>query len=287
MPEYYILHTNYTCSDLSFYVAAPGQPENVTVTETKTLIENVYNVTISWTNPNPNGVNYFLVKMDEHKKNVSGTMSNAHFDNVLLKDQYFVGVQAFSRAGHSTENIKWRKPRIKYVQDVVAVTDYKYTNNYYAWTIALAALAFCGTLAVVKYVHQRMATDYGNGTMVDPAAYDMDLIKGMDKVEIILNHKNVIVTDVFLGHGYFGVVKKGMVKTDDKTQYPVAIKSLRDNPSSREWEEFLSEILLMQKVGKHPNIVSMIGCCLDTNKRWMLIVEYCPLGDLQTYLRKV
>lgn len=253
--------------------------------ETKTLTEN-FNVTISWSSPTRNNlsVEYFFVKLEEHVKNVSGTVNVVHFDNVQLNSQqYLASVQACSKAGCSIEKMVRRMPRVMYVEMA--------TVNYYFWTTVVIGmvLAFGATLVVIgKCVHQRMKADYVNNlTMVDGTSYDMALIKGLDSVEIMLNHEDVIVSDVFLGYGHFGVVKKGELRTDDDLQHPVAVKSLRDHPSGRDLEEFLGEILLMQKVGKHPNIVSMIGCCLDTNKRCMLIVEYCPLGDLQTYLRKV
>lgn len=42
----------------------------------------------------------------------------------------------------------------------------------------------------------------------------------------------------------------------------------------------------MENVGIHKNIVSIIGSSYDGD-RPLLIVEYCPFGDLHAYLRKV
>lgn len=43
----------------------------------------------------------------------------------------------------------------------------------------------------------------------------------------------------------------------------------------------------MKSVGVHPNLVSMIGCVTEERLEGpLLLVEYCPNGDLQTYLRK-
>jgi len=153
-----------------------------------------------------------------------------------------------------------------------------------------ASLALCAALAVGQVLHRRAAAGSDTGGDKGGASaegYDLAVLKVLDDVDVLLDDDAVTVSDVFLGHGHFGVVKKGALKMADGRVCSVAVKSLRDRPSGRDLDEFLREILLMQKVGKHPNIVSMIGCCLDANKRCMLVVEYCPLGDLQTYLRKV
>lgn len=42
----------------------------------------------------------------------------------------------------------------------------------------------------------------------------------------------------------------------------------------------------MLNIGTHKNIVSIIGTGFEENVP-LLVVEYCPLGDLQAYLRKV
>lgn len=42
----------------------------------------------------------------------------------------------------------------------------------------------------------------------------------------------------------------------------------------------------MENIGIHKNIISIIGSVCDGNKP-LLIVEFCPQGDLHAYLRKV
>lgn len=59
-----------------------------------------------------------------------------------------------------------------------------------------------------------------------------------------------------------------------------------DDASVEEVREFHKEISLMKTVGKHKNIVSLIGCCTQST-RLLLVVEFCALGDLQNYLRQV
>lgn len=49
---------------------------------------------------------------------------------------------------------------------------------------------------------------------------------------------------------------------------------------------FLTEISLMKSIGKHLNIVSMLGCVTSSGPL-CLITEYCPHGDLRNYLRLI
>ncbi|XP_035909660.1 mast/stem cell growth factor receptor Kit isoform X2 [Anopheles stephensi] len=66
----------------------------------------------------------------------------------------------------------------------------------------------------------------------------------------------------------------------------VAIKQLKKCSSSDEFDEFLDEIAMMKKVGKHPNIVALLGCC-TIKEPLTMIMEYVGCGDLLEYLRKI
>jgi serine/threonine protein kinase len=59
-----------------------------------------------------------------------------------------------------------------------------------------------------------------------------------------------------------------------------------EKPSTEEVRQFRQEINMMQSVGRHPNIVSLIGCC-TSGGLLRLVVEYCAQGDLLNFLRKV
>ncbi|EAA13998.4 AGAP010162-PA, partial [Anopheles gambiae str. PEST] len=59
----------------------------------------------------------------------------------------------------------------------------------------------------------------------------------------------------------------------------VAIKQLKKCSSSDEFDEFLDEITMMKKVGKHPNIVALLGCC-TIKEPLTMIMEYVGCGDL-------
>ncbi|XP_065844331.1 uncharacterized protein [Oscarella lobularis] len=102
-----------------------------------------------------------------------------------------------------------------------------------------------------------------------------------------------------LGDGFFGVVYKAYLyhspsgrlsRLDRKERNSlgdeksvVACKMLKESNLAE--EELLEEIKLMKRIGKHPHIVSLLGC-ITTSKPFCLIVEYCTNGDLLNYLRK-
>lgn len=76
-----------------------------------------------------------------------------------------------------------------------------------------------------------------------------------------------------LGVGGFGVVYKGTLK--DGTH--IAVKTLSAE-SSQATREFLTEIDMITNV-RHPNLVQLIGCCLEGSNR-MLVYEYLENNSL-------
>ncbi|XP_049273531.1 tyrosine-protein kinase receptor torso-like [Rhipicephalus sanguineus] len=61
---------------------------------------------------------------------------------------------------------------------------------------------------------------------------------------------------------------------------------LKDNPTTEERRNLQREIELLKLVGKHANVVNMRAYC-TIGSRLALVVEYCPLGDLRTYLIRI
>uniref|UniRef100_A0A1B6DW38 Protein kinase domain-containing protein n=1 Tax=Clastoptera arizonana TaxID=38151 RepID=A0A1B6DW38_9HEMI len=66
----------------------------------------------------------------------------------------------------------------------------------------------------------------------------------------------------------------------------VAVKKLKNRVSADELEEFQAEISMMKRVGRHANIVTMLGCC-TMKQPFCMIMEYVPCGDLLQYLRRL
>ncbi|GFG30517.1 hypothetical protein Cfor_03994, partial [Coptotermes formosanus] len=96
--------------------------------------------------------------------------------------------------------------------------------------------------------------------------------------------KNLLLGDV-LGEGFLGVVRKGVLQEGGKLR-DVAVKMLREKWTLDRQRQFRQEIAMLQSVGRHPHIVSLIGYCTHAG-RLRLVVEFCSHGDLLNFLRKV
>lgn len=51
-------------------------------------------------------------------------------------------------------------------------------------------------------------------------------------------------------------------------------------------EQLIKEITMMQNLGFHSQIVGLLGACTK-GRTLCLVLEYCPGGDLLTFIRKV
>ncbi|MBN3287328.1 LMTK2 kinase, partial [Polyodon spathula] len=84
-----------------------------------------------------------------------------------------------------------------------------------------------------------------------------------------------------IGNGWFGKVLLGEVYTDPRVD-SVVVKELKANASGKEQNEFLQSgdpyrVLL------HPNILQCLGQCVEAVP-FLLVFEFCELGDLKSYL---
>ncbi|KAK6620580.1 hypothetical protein RUM43_010872 [Polyplax serrata] len=91
-----------------------------------------------------------------------------------------------------------------------------------------------------------------------------------------------------LGQGNFGQVWKaeiedGLGHSEGKVRM-VAVKTVKEGAGEKEHKEFIKELEIMQQIGSHPNIVTLLGCCTD-HEPYYLIMEYVKYGKLLTFLR--
>ncbi|XP_078051722.1 vascular endothelial growth factor receptor 2-like, partial [Augochlora pura] len=91
-----------------------------------------------------------------------------------------------------------------------------------------------------------------------------------------------------LGSGAFGVVLKaeavGICKGESVTT--VAVKMVRRGPNLLYISVLASELKIMIHLGKHLNIVNLLGACTKNilKRELLVIVEFCRFGNLHDYL---
>lgn len=92
-----------------------------------------------------------------------------------------------------------------------------------------------------------------------------------------------------LGQGEFGVVFRAVAKHilphEDETI--VAVKTLKAFPDENAFNVLSSELKILSNLGTHLNIVNLLGAVTKkiAYRDLKLILEYCSLGNLQTFLK--
>ncbi|KAK3739825.1 hypothetical protein QZH41_009076, partial [Actinostola sp. cb2023] len=104
-----------------------------------------------------------------------------------------------------------------------------------------------------------------------------------------VNYDSVVLGEA-IGSGAFGTVCKasasGLPGYPDQRDVVVAVKTFKAMATIDDRKDFLAEIAMMKQIGKHLNVVSMLGCVTQGGPL-CIITEYCCYGDLRSYLRLV
>ncbi|XP_041725086.1 fibroblast growth factor receptor 3 [Coregonus clupeaformis] len=91
-----------------------------------------------------------------------------------------------------------------------------------------------------------------------------------------------------LGEGCFGQVVMaeaiGIDKEKPNKPLNVAVKMLKDNATDKDLSDLVSEMEMMKMIGKHKNILNLLGACTQEGPLYVL-VEYASKGNLREYLR--
>jgi len=64
----------------------------------------------------------------------------------------------------------------------------------------------------------------------------------------------------------------------------VAVKTTKEKAPDKEKSDLLQEMQIMQKIGHHPNVVTLLGVSID-KEPYLLTMEYVMYGKLLTHLR--
>ncbi|KAG8453389.1 hypothetical protein GDO86_000136 [Hymenochirus boettgeri] len=92
-----------------------------------------------------------------------------------------------------------------------------------------------------------------------------------------------------LGEGCFGQVVMaeaiGIEKEKPNKPVTVAVKMLKDDATDKDLSDLVSEMEMMKMIGKHKNIINLLGACTQDGPLYVL-VEYASKGNLRQYLRE-
>ncbi|XP_018612740.2 serine/threonine-protein kinase LMTK1-like isoform X1 [Scleropages formosus] len=85
-----------------------------------------------------------------------------------------------------------------------------------------------------------------------------------------------------IGHGWFGKVLLGEVNVGHSTTQ-VVVKELNASASVQDQMQFLEEVQPYRAL-QHPALLQCLAQCTEVTP-YLLVMEFCPLGDVKGYLR--
>lgn len=92
-----------------------------------------------------------------------------------------------------------------------------------------------------------------------------------------------------LGEGAFGRVvmaeAEGLPRSPHPTETIVAVKMVKEEHTDADMASLVREMEVMKMIGKHINIINLLGCCSQGGPLWV-IVEYAPHGNLKDFLKQ-
>lgn len=144
----------------------------------------------------------------------------------------------------------------------------------------VAAMRKAGLISFAEGYKGQLNPDLPLGQQTDLLPYDSRYEFAIEKLRF----------GKMLGSGAFGVVMmataQGLVPGEKETT--VAVKRVLKQTDSVVMRALISELKIMIHLGPHPNVVNLLGAVTKNvvKRELMVIVEYCPYGNLQDYLIK-
>ncbi|KAJ8683574.1 hypothetical protein QAD02_019366 [Eretmocerus hayati] len=136
-------------------------------------------------------------------------------------------------------------------------------------------------LPVVKIEKQKSSpsqADNSNPASISEYELPLDSTWEMSREQLVLGST--------LGEGAFGKVVKATAtagKLGPSTV--VAVKMLKEGHTDAEMMDLVSEMEMMKIIGKHMNIINLVGACTQGGPLYV-VVEYAPHGNLRDFLRE-
>lgn len=98
--------------------------------------------------------------------------------------------------------------------------------------------------------------------------------------------RNNLSLGATLGEGAYGRVvmaeANGLMKNPSSSI--VAVKMVKDEHTDVEMASLVREMEVMKMIGKHINIINLLGCCSQDGPLYV-IVEFAPYGNLKDFLK--
>uniref|UniRef100_A0A6P7FPV5 Fibroblast growth factor receptor n=1 Tax=Diabrotica virgifera virgifera TaxID=50390 RepID=A0A6P7FPV5_DIAVI len=134
-------------------------------------------------------------------------------------------------------------------------------------------------MPVVKIEKQKLQVNNNDDGKVSEYELPMDSDWEIRRENLLLG-KN-------LGEGAFGRVVKAEASNIVKpgNSVIVAVKMLKEGHTDNEMMDLVSEMEMMKMIGRHINIINLLGCCTQGGPLYV-IVEYAPHGNLRDFLRQ-
>ncbi|XP_016968442.1 tyrosine-protein kinase receptor torso [Drosophila biarmipes] len=271
----------------NYTLCPPLKPENLSVVQEQYL-PNTLALNITWSRPShlPDNYSLHIYDLFHGGKDINFTIepNRSHFfvSNITVLGSHFeVHLVATSAGGKNASGLTLEKvPRDVWMIEGNLVKLILFIIVPICCFLMLCCLTFCRRSRSNHKAWNAKAEEFhisvmdSNGLLVSlPDKESMEV----DELEV--DPRSVLLQDV-LGEGAFGLVRRGVYQ---KRQ--VAVKLLKDQPNDEDVYAFKCEIQMLKAVGKHPNIVGIVGYSTRFSHQMMLIIEYCSLGSLQNFLR--
>ncbi|GAB6023274.1 hypothetical protein CHUAL_008086 [Chamberlinius hualienensis] len=217
------------------------------------------------------------------------------FTNIPENGDYIIGVTAISRSGIGHEiqlPLKVSMPQESNKHgSVFNIGLYSSLSVLLLIVLIIVTVCICQKRQARKKVKKRIhLLEVVRAKRMSPVSYGWEKEKAT-KVKLLNDDVNEVDFDTIklgqvIGQGTFGIVRKGFVRCrqDSTIWETVAVKMAKGGDESK--RQLIAEIDIMKEVGAHRHIVKVFGYC-TVSPNTCLLVEFCPLGDLKSYLQAI
>ncbi|KAH1027653.1 vascular endothelial growth factor receptor 1-like isoform X2 [Dendroctonus ponderosae] len=216
---------------------------------------------------------------------------------VLLFNKTEVGDEGIYRCeALNSEGSEFRQAPLKFKVKPVSVVIYYYITGAIGLLLLAAVIYICIRIRKERELRRELKLlgleNFHNG---NPENLNPDL--GIDdQAELLPYNKKFefpaenLKIGKQLGSGAFGVVMRAEAKDiiEGESKTTVAVKMVKKNADQSYIKALASELKIMVHLGKHINVVNLLGACTKNvaKRELLVIVEFCRFGNLQNYIYK-